>query len=240
MKQFRESMEEEFKYFSELKDVNPTILQELKEYADYNFSEDRSLKQSIVGSIDSIFNDALNRYSEKLVAEVGGNSSAADRSVLEMKFNFKVKDTDNKALFVTSLDSALSNLDIEGGYRKPTYKDLFLVKVVLFPVSIISSLRRLYRFNISSALSNEEKAEESIGSVLWTTLGEKEKLAMIQNEVWSPFAKPYMQILDELSEQQTDAREQAERAQAEAENNDTSPQVDANKKLLKRLKKKNK
>lgn len=41
-------------------------------------------------------------------------------------------------------------VEVEGGYRKPTIKDVFVVKLVMLPFDIVQWGRRLYRYHYQS------------------------------------------------------------------------------------------
>ena len=77
----------------------------------------------------ALFEKAVELYEKKSKADV--NSSWATSSDTKKKTPKKMV---QDPMFQECVDEVVSSLKIEGGYRKPDYNDLFIVRLVYFPL----------------------------------------------------------------------------------------------------------
>lgn len=101
----------------------------------------------------------------------------------------RVTKREEDPLFVKIVDQLVSEVKIEGGYRKPEWQDLFAVRLVLFPYHLVLWGVKYHRRYISTApLSLEDRTEmarDRIGLVEWEEmLSEEERQALIEREIW--------------------------------------------------------
>jgi hypothetical protein len=91
-------------------------------------------------------------------------------------------------LFCSIVDDVVGEVKIEGGYKKPSYKDVFVIKLVYFPYSLYSWGMKKYRVAYQdSNLSPEECLEltiETLGAGTWDDMTPTEQEAAIQRRVW--------------------------------------------------------
>lgn len=101
----------------------------------------------------------------------------------------RVTKREEDPLFIKIVDQLVSEVKIEGGYRKPEWQDLFAVRLVLFPYHLVLWGVKYHRRYISTApLSLEDRTEmarDRIGLVEWEEmLSEEERQALIEREIW--------------------------------------------------------
>lgn len=93
-------------------------------------------------------------------------------------------------LFSTVVDEVVGEVKIEGGYSKPTYKDVFVVKLVMFPYHVFMWGKRKYRLAYQdSELTDEECMEmtqEAIGMGTWDDMTLAEQDNALQQRLWQP------------------------------------------------------
>lgn len=92
-------------------------------------------------------------------------------------------------LFEKIVDKVVGEVKIEGGYRKPTWEDLFAVRLVKLPYSFFLYAQKYHRRYISKKpLPMEDKIEmarDRIGLATWEDqLTEDEKKKFIEMEIW--------------------------------------------------------
>ncbi len=69
-------------------------------------------------------------------------------------------------LFLTIVDDVVAEVEIEGGYKKPTFKDVFLIKLLVLPYSIFLWIKKKYRIAYAeSELTEEECLQLTIDTV---------------------------------------------------------------------------
>lgn len=116
--------------------------------------------------------------SRRVTVRAGGDKQAG-----------RVTKREEDPLFVKIVDQLVSEVKIEGGYRKPEWQDLFAVRLVLFPYHLVLWGLKYHRRYISTApLSLEDRTEmarDRIGLVEWEEmLSEEERQALIEREIW--------------------------------------------------------
>jgi hypothetical protein len=91
-------------------------------------------------------------------------------------------------LFSTIVDDVVGEVKIEGGYKKPTYNDIFLVKLVLFPYNMYNWSMRKYKIAYyDNELTDAECLEltiESIGLGTWDDMSPIEQENALQRRLW--------------------------------------------------------
>eukprot|EP01033_Poteriospumella_lacustris_P007606 gene7606-5466_t len=122
---------------------------------------------------------AVAQYDEQIKELRAGGDKQAGR----------VTKREEDPLFVKIVDQLVSEVKIEGGYRKPEWQDLFAVRLVLFPYHLVLWGVKYHRRYISTApLSLEDRTEmarDRIGLVEWEEmLSEEERQALIEREIW--------------------------------------------------------
>lgn len=81
--------------------------------------------------------------------------------------------------------------DFGAGFRKPTYKDLLIIKMIKWPGLIISAafwwskyaIRRMRKLELSDE-EREVLTKNAVGEVAWTTASDEERASMITMELW--------------------------------------------------------
>ena len=91
-------------------------------------------------------------------------------------------------LFITAVDEVVGEVKIEGGYSKPTYNDVFVVKLVMFPYNVYLWGKKKYRLAYQeSELTDEECLEltkETIGMGTWDDMTPAEQDSALQRRLW--------------------------------------------------------
>lgn len=131
----------------------------------------------------ALFDKAVELYEKKSKADA--NSSWATSSDTKKKTPKKMV---QDPMFQDCVDEVVSSLKIEGGYRKPDYNDLFIVRLVHFPLHFYQWLLKYQRRHLSgAALSPEEKlemAKEALGPGTWENLTPAERDELVEKEIW--------------------------------------------------------
>lgn len=141
-------------------------------------------------------------------------------------------------IFIKMVEKLVSEVKIEGGYRKPEWSDLFAVRLVLSPYHFIIWCMKYYRRNISTApLSLEDRTEmarDRVGLAEWEeVLTEEEKQKLIEREIWKQDV--YEQWIEEQVKE-AEAAAEAAALVAEAMNGKGSKKL-SKKKLRRQLQK---
>jgi hypothetical protein len=93
-------------------------------------------------------------------------------------------------LFSTIVDEVVGEVKIEGGYKKPTYEDIFVVKLFYFPYSMYTWAKRKYRIAyLETELTEEECLEltiETVGLGTWEDMTPSEQEDALQRRLWLP------------------------------------------------------
>lgn len=86
------------------------------------------------------------------------------------------------------------NVDVRGGYSRPSFKDVLAIQIVLFPFTLISylhwNIKWIWRFNIKKEEYGEEEKlyliKKHIGcsSTQWDAIEESDKKDYIKCELW--------------------------------------------------------
>lgn len=154
------------------------------------------------GSPDSkaIREDALKILAEESKA-LGLSSSAPSSGTSKKGANGKRgskmtakerKEKESEALRPIVLKLAYEITDFGAGFHKPTWKDLAILKMAIWPYHLIVGaawqtkywIRRIQKLE----LNEEEKrvlTERSVGQVIWEFSSEDEKAAMVGRELWN-------------------------------------------------------
>eukprot|EP00981_Chlorochromonas_danica_P009353 scaffold2636_cov176-Ochromonas_danica.AAC.7 len=113
--------------------------------------------------------------------------------------------------FEKCVEQVVAEVKIEGGYRKPEWRDLFAWQLLIFPYTFTVWCQKYYRRYISSApLPLEDKVEMSrdrLGLAWWEDLSPQEQQKFLDMEIWKEevFQK-YMAEQEALLEQQTSSK----------------------------------
>ena len=68
--------------------------------------------------------------------------------------------------FLSIVDEVVSEVKIEGGYKRPTYRDIFLIKLLFFPCTLYSWLRKMYRVSFKEEdLTRDECVDLAVETV---------------------------------------------------------------------------
>lgn len=93
-------------------------------------------------------------------------------------------------LFSVVVDEVVGEVKIEGGYSKPTYKDIFAVKLVMFPYHVFNWANRKYRLayheNELTADECMELTVEAIGLGTWDDMTPEEQSDALTRRLWQP------------------------------------------------------
>eukprot|EP01040_Poterioochromonas_malhamensis_P004843 gene4843-5198_t len=136
-----------------------------------------SLKNGGTKQTLELYRRATELYEEK-VKEL---KAQGDKSAGKLKM---AKDP----LFEKCVDQVVGEVKIEGGYRKPEWKDLFAYRLVISPYLISMWVIQYHRRYISKQpLPLEDKIEMSrdmVGLATWEDLSEEERQKLIDIEIW--------------------------------------------------------
>ena len=148
----------------------------------------------------------LREHAIKLLAEqtTGGDAPAAKESYAAVakkgaagskkgaKLTSKEKkEKENNDLRPIVMELAYEITDFGAGFHKPTWKDLALLKMCVWPYHLALGcawqvqywIRRIQKLD----LSGDEKSvltERAVGNVVWEFASEEEKATMIKRELW--------------------------------------------------------
>jgi hypothetical protein len=110
-------------------------------------------------------------------------------------------------LFHQCVDEVVATVNIEGGHKKPEWRDLFAFQLLIFPYTFYNWCCKMYRRHISAAVSancmccqvpmlmslglqplgNEEKlemAKEAVGLGTWDVLTPAQRDDLVAKEIW--------------------------------------------------------
>jgi hypothetical protein len=91
-------------------------------------------------------------------------------------------------LFSEIVDELVSQVKIEGGFRKPTWKDLLITRCLLLPYSVSVSLYEYYRFEIRGDEPNDEEklkfTIKRVGMGTWDNISDAEKEKLLEKGIW--------------------------------------------------------
>jgi DnaJ family protein C protein 25 len=131
---------------------------------------------------------AVRRYND-YVKEA---KAAGDKTAGKLKMN---KDP----AFEKIVDEVVAEVKIEGGYKKPEWKDLFILKLFKSPYTLYVWAQTYHRRYISTAPlpyeDREEMAMQKIGMHAWGDLSDTERREFIEREIWKP--EVYAQYFEE-------------------------------------------
>mmetsp|Transcript_2939 Transcript_2939/g.5070 ORF Transcript_2939/g.5070 Transcript_2939/m.5070 type:complete len:376 (-) Transcript_2939:306-1433(-) len=83
----------------------------------------------------------------------------------------------------------VKNVEIEGGFKKPTIWDVPIVKIFMLPVSGYNAVVYHYKYDyLKMELPYSEKERLSVKRMgfFWDDLEDEEREALIKNEIWKP------------------------------------------------------
>lgn len=141
--------------------------------------------------------EALEILAQKTKSETSSSSAvASNNKSSKSKGGKKVSGKEKKRLEQDSLKPVVTELveqmhDFGAGFHKPTWRDLFLVRLVKFPFYVLSGIwweskywvRRLRK----KELNEEERSvltERSVGHVTWDLATEEDRAELIKRELW--------------------------------------------------------
>lgn len=120
--------------------------------------------------------DLYKRSVDLYDAHVREARGAGDRNAGKLKMN---KDP----AFEKIVESLVLEVKIEGGHRKPTWKDLFVYQLLILPYSSVVIGMKYYRFLVLRQMSAEEREEiavERTGAGTWSELSAKERAKIME------------------------------------------------------------
>lgn len=90
--------------------------------------------------------------------------------------------------FLKCVDQVVGEVQIEGGYRKPVWRDLFAYQLLISPYTLYLWGARYHRRYVSSAPLGEEDrmemARDRIGLGAWEEMSSEERAKFIAMEIW--------------------------------------------------------
>lgn len=93
-------------------------------------------------------------------------------------------------LFESIVDEVVGEVKIEGGYKKPTFDDILLIKLVYFPHSLFTWVKKKYRLAYcESELTTDECLEltvATIGAGTWDDMSADEQEGALKRRLWLP------------------------------------------------------
>eukprot|EP00547_Thalassionema_nitzschioides_P007950 CAMPEP_0194201800 /NCGR_PEP_ID=MMETSP0156-20130528/1975_1 /TAXON_ID=33649 /ORGANISM="Thalassionema nitzschioides, Strain L26-B" /LENGTH=392 /DNA_ID=CAMNT_0038927093 /DNA_START=35 /DNA_END=1213 /DNA_ORIENTATION=- len=133
---------------------------------------------------------------EKNNSENGDSNGDAGVSKKEKKKQKKLTASEKRKQMEDSLRPIVTDLvqemdDFGAGYHKPTWKDLMVVKLVLFPVvfakgvawNTMYGIRRLRKLPLSDE-EREVLTRRALGEIAWTAATEEDQKEMIKRDLW--------------------------------------------------------
>jgi len=121
------------------------------------------------------------RASDRYDKEVRALKAKGDKSVGKGRM---IKDP----LFKEIVDQVVSEVKIEGGHRKPHWKDSFAVQVLIFPYTLVVWSNNYYRRYISSAPLPEseqyEIAAQKVGLGTWEEMSQDDRAGLVKRKIW--------------------------------------------------------
>lgn len=105
------------------------------------------------------------------------------------KKELKMKEQEELKAIIVELVEAVN--DFGGGFSKPTWRDLLIVKLIQAPYSIVTALAWWVQYSIRRMKGLEYTEEEleyftrrAVGDVIWDTVTEEEKANMKTRHLW--------------------------------------------------------
>ena len=93
-------------------------------------------------------------------------------------------------MFKVIVDEVVAEVKIEGGYKKPTFKDIFAVQLIMFPYKVYNWGRKKYRILFKeNELTNDECLDltiEIIGAGTWDDMSSNEQSEAVKRRLWLP------------------------------------------------------
>lgn len=93
-------------------------------------------------------------------------------------------------LFSTVVDEVVSEVKIEGGYKKPTYEDIFVIKLLYLPYTLYRwgtmKYRVLYKENELTQQECLDLTISTIGAGTWDDMSPSEQDNALQRRLWLP------------------------------------------------------
>lgn len=100
----------------------------------------------------------------------------------------KVKDKKKDPKFLEIVDEVVSDVKIEGGYRKPEWNDFFAFQLVFLPHTLFVWMQTYHRRYISKvplALDEQlEMARDKVGLATWDEIGAEEQKNLVKRQIW--------------------------------------------------------
>lgn len=133
---------------------------------------------------------------EKKNSESGDTNGDSAMSKKEKKKKLKLTASEKRKQMEDSLRPIITGLvekidDFGAGYHKPTWKDLMVFKLALFPVVLAKAvawntgygIRRLRKLPLSDE-EREVLTRRALGEISWTAATEEEQKEMITRDLW--------------------------------------------------------
>jgi len=133
---------------------------------------------------------------EKKKTENDDTNGDAGVSKKEKKKKMKLTASEKRKQLEDSLRPIVTKLvekmdDFGAGYHKPTWKDLMVVKIAIFPVvfakgiawNTLYGIRRIRKVPLSDE-EREVLTRRAIGEISWTAASEEEQKEMITRDLW--------------------------------------------------------
>eukprot|EP00428_Durinskia_dybowskii_P063030 CAMPEP_0170384016 /NCGR_PEP_ID=MMETSP0117_2-20130122/15778_1 /TAXON_ID=400756 /ORGANISM="Durinskia baltica, Strain CSIRO CS-38" /LENGTH=349 /DNA_ID=CAMNT_0010639747 /DNA_START=34 /DNA_END=1083 /DNA_ORIENTATION=+ len=125
--------------------------------------------------------ELFRRATELYDQEIAQKKASGDKSAGKIKM---LKDP----FFQTVVDKIVMEVKIEGGYRKPEWKDLVIVQTAMLPYTLFQYARTYHRRYVSTQpLSLEDRTEMArnrVGLASWEELEPSEQAKLIEKKIW--------------------------------------------------------
>jgi DnaJ family protein C protein 25 len=121
------------------------------------------------------------RATELYEIEIKAQRAKGDKAASKVKM---IKDP----MFKEIVDQVVDSVKIEGGFRKPHWKDSFAMQVVAFPYTLMLWAQTYHRRYVSTTpLPMDEQIEmarEKVGKGAWEELNADEKINLVKSKIW--------------------------------------------------------
>lgn len=125
--------------------------------------------------------DLLKRATDIYNDKIKQLKSSGDKSAGKIKMQ---KDP----IFLQVVEEIVAGVKIEGGYKKPEWRDLIIVRVVMLPYATVQWAQTYHRRYLSKQpIPLEDKVEmsrEKVGLATWEEMDETIRHKLIEREIW--------------------------------------------------------
>jgi DnaJ family protein C protein 25 len=160
---------------------------ESKELRDHAIQLMEETKKVIIDNNDSKGGDGAGVEKEKMNSKEIKNEKKKNKSTSTKEKKEKLNDELRPIIEKLAYDI----VDFGAGYHKPTWMDLVMIKLIIFPyhfaIGTVWQLKYWIRRIQKIDLSEEEKkvlTERSVGNIIWEYATENDKTVMIKRELW--------------------------------------------------------